>query len=70
MKSGTATELSVSTAWTPWSGRCPGWCPTINPSLSMCVPVSQYVRAGTYRGELSSLQWRAGVGERNADVVL
>jgi len=55
MKSGLVTELSVSTSCAPWSSRCPGRCPTINPLLSMCVPVSQYVRAGTYRRELSSL---------------
>jgi len=55
MKSGPATELCVSMSWTAWPSRCPGWCPTINPFLSMGVPVSQYVRAGTYRRELSSL---------------
>ena len=69
MKTGPASELCVSRSWTSVSQSVSQWCPTLNPFFSKGVPVSQYVCAGTYRRELSSLVGAEG-GERDANVVL
>lgn len=52
MRRDPAAKIGVYTSSPRCIGPCTSRCTSLSPFFSMCVPVFQYVCAGTYRSEL------------------